>query len=98
MNTWYLYLIRCRSNTLYTGITTDVKRRFAEHQSGSKKGAKYLKGKGPLQLVFSVEVGSKSQACKAEIAVKRLTKSRKEYLIKHPKTWSILSTQSADLT
>lgn len=76
---WYLYIIRCRNNSLYTGITTDVERRFLEHSSG--KGAKYLKGKGPLTLVFQTEVGTKSEAAKLEHLIKKLPKSKKEELI-----------------
>jgi putative endonuclease len=65
--------------SLYTGITTDVERRFAEHQAG--KGSKYLRGRGPLTLVFKEKVGSKNQALAVEIKVKKLTKARKEELI-----------------
>ena len=53
---WFLYLIRCKGGQLYTGIATNVERRFAEHQSG--KGSKYLRGKTPLQLVFQKKIGS----------------------------------------
>ncbi len=80
-NIWWLYLVRTQSGSLYTGITTDVQRRFAEHQAGGLKAAKSLKGKGPLSLVFSVAVGDRSQALKLEYKVKRLTKAKKEQLI-----------------
>ena len=76
---WFLYLIRCKSGQLYTGITTDVERRFAEHESG--KGAKFLRGKSPLQLVYQKKVGSRSEALKAELMVKKLSKADKEELI-----------------
>jgi len=76
---WFLYLIRCAGGQLYTGITTDVDRRLAEHESG--KGSKFLRGKSPLTLVFSQSVGSHSDALKAEIAVKRMSKAAKEKLI-----------------
>jgi len=61
---WFLYLIRTADNRLYTGITTDVPRRFRQHQAG--KGAKALRGKGDLQLAFSHEVGEHSLALRLE--------------------------------
>ncbi len=77
---WYLYLIRTAKGSLYTGITTDVERRFSEH-SGGQKGAKALKGKGPLTLEFSLPVGGRSNALKLEYQVKQLSKLNKEKLI-----------------
>ena len=77
--TWFLYLIRCKDRSLYTGITTDVNRRFAEHQSG--KGAKYLRGKAPLTLAFQQKIGSHSAALKAEASIKKLSKVDKEIII-----------------
>lgn len=78
---WYVYLIRTASNTLYCGVTTDVKRRFDEHQN-SKKGAKYLKGKGPLKLVWCQQVRNKKDAMVFEYKIKKtLTKADKEQLI-----------------
>ena len=79
---WYLYLIRCRYGSLYTGITTDVARRFAEHQGNSDTGAKYLRGRGPLVLVFQKKLGSRSLALGVESKVKKLSKARKEELIR----------------
>ncbi|RRF47832.1 GIY-YIG nuclease family protein [Klebsiella pneumoniae] len=76
---WFLYLIRTADNRLYTGITTDVPRRFRQHQSG--KGAKALRGKGDLQLAFSHEVGEHSLALRLEYRVKQLTKREKERLV-----------------
>lgn len=80
MAIWHLYLIRTRQNALYTGITTDVLQRLAEHKSG-KQGAKYLRSKGPLQLVYQTEIGSRSTASKAEYKIKRLTKPQKERIV-----------------
>ena len=77
--TWSLYLIRCNSGQLYTGITTDVERRFTEHGEG--KGAKFLRGKGPLELVFSEQIGDRSDALKMEIKIKKLRRSEKEIMI-----------------
>lgn len=81
MKTWSLYLIRTCQNTLYTGITTDVQQRLSEHETG-KQGAKYLRAKGPLQLVYQVELGSRSLASKAEYRIKKLTKKRKERIVR----------------
>jgi putative endonuclease len=82
MSDWYLYLIRCRDSTLYTGISTDVDRRLAQHQGEGNGGSRYLKGRGPLSLVFQEKLGSKSLALKVEHRVKRMSKARKEKLIK----------------
>lgn len=79
--TWFLYMIRCANGHLYTGVTTDVLRRFSEHQGGSAKSAKYLRGKGPLTLVYSETVGNRSDALKREIAVKKLSRTKKLALI-----------------
>ncbi|HFT5242627.1 TPA: GIY-YIG nuclease family protein [Yersinia enterocolitica] len=76
---WYLYLLRTASGMLYTGITTDVARRMAQHQSG--KGAKALRGKGTLTLVFHCDAGDRSTALKLEYRVKQLTKQQKEKLV-----------------
>ena len=82
MSDWYLYLIRCRDDTLYTGISTDVDRRFAQHQSEGHAGSRYLKGRGPLRLVFKEKLGSRSLALKVEHRVKRMAKARKEKLVR----------------
>jgi len=74
-------LIRCRNGRLYTGITTDVERRFEEHESGDKKGSKYLRGKAPLELVMKKRVGDRSMALKIEAKVKKLSKIEKELLV-----------------
>ena len=79
---WYLYLIRCRDGSLYTGITTNVARRFAEHQGSGDTGAKYLRGRKPLELVFQRKLGSRSLALGVESKVKKLSKARKEELIR----------------
>ncbi len=80
MNQWYLYIIKCRDGSLYTGISTDVKRRLAAHRDN--KGAKYLRGRGPLSLVFSKKIGSRALALKVESMVKKLPKHKKERLIR----------------
>lgn len=79
--TWWLYVIRCRDDSLYTGVTTDVQRRFAEHQQQGPKTARYLRGRAPLQLVFCVSVGERGQALKMEYRVKQLSRSEKLSMI-----------------
>ena len=84
MSGWYLYVVRCNDGSLYTGISTDVGRRFAQHQGKGDTGSKYLKGKGPLTLVFKKKVGSKGLALQVERRVKKLSKARKEKLVEVP--------------
>lgn len=78
-NTWYLYILRCKDSTLYTGITTDVEKRFQTHQSG--KGAKYTRGRRPLELVYRELCGTHSDALKREREVKQLSREEKQKLI-----------------
>ncbi len=75
-----LYILRCADGTLYTGISTDIARRVDEHRSG-KRGAKYLRGKTPLELVYTVLVGDRSTATRAEFFVKQLDRAGKQKLI-----------------
>ena len=77
---WYVYILRCGDGTLYTGITDDIPRRLAAHRSG--KGAKYTRGRGPLELVYQEQVPDKSAALRREIQIKRLRRAEKEKLIK----------------
>ncbi len=77
-------MIRCNDNSLYTGISTNVERRLLEHQGKDKKGAKYLKGKGPLELVWQCKACNRSIASKLEHAIKKLPKDEKEKLIVDP--------------
>lgn len=78
---WYLYMVRCRNGTLYTGITTDVERRLVEHQEGGPRAARYLRGKGPLELVYTMGAGDRAQASALEYRVKSLTRADKQSLI-----------------
>lgn len=82
MNQWFIYMIRTASGALYTGITTDVDRRFSEHQAGAPKGARSLRGKGPLELVFSAETRDRVTASRLEWQVKRWRRSQKEALVR----------------
>ncbi len=76
---WHLYLVRCRDGALYTGISTDVGRRFAEHQAG--RGSRYLAGRGPLLLALSIPVGDRSRAARLEWLVKKQTNKVKDDLL-----------------
>ena len=72
-------MLRCGDGSLYTGIATDVKRRLEEHRADA--GAKYLRGRGPLEVVFQSELGSRSLATRAELRIKSLSRSGKEEFI-----------------
>ena len=77
---WYLYILRCGDGTLYTGISNDVDKRLAAHRAG--KGAKYTRGRGPLELVYREELPDHSAALKREYEVKALPRAEKEKLTK----------------
>ena len=76
---WKVYILRCGDGTLYTGISNDVESRLKAHQSG--KGAKYTRGRGPLEMAYQENCGSYSDALKREAQIKKLTKREKEQLI-----------------
>ena len=76
---WFVYILRCGDGTLYTGVTDDVQRRLAAHRAG--KGAKYTRGRGPLELVYTQEQPDKSAALRREFQIKKLTPPQKELLI-----------------
>ena len=75
---WYVYMVRCRDNSLYTGYTNDPQRRLMVHNAG--KGAKYTRSRLPVTLVYQEEFSDKIEAQKREWAVKQLTKAQKEAL------------------
>lgn len=76
----YTYILQCADDSLYTGVTTDLERRVAEHNS-DPKWAKYTKAKRPVKLVWSETSETRSQACKKEREIKHLTKVQKQQLI-----------------
>lgn len=76
---WHLYILRCKDGSLYTGITTDVEKRLEMHRSG--KGAKYTRGRAPLELVYREECGDHSAALKRELEIKAFSKEKKLLLI-----------------
>lgn len=75
MAAWHLYLLRCGDGTLYCGIALDVAARLKRHQEG--KGAKYTRGRGPLELVYEEVCGTKSLALQRERIVKRMPRAAK---------------------
>ncbi len=72
---WYLYLVLCADQTLYCGITTDLERRLAQHNNGT--GAKYTRGRGPVELYYSQECPDHSSALKLEAQIKKLSRAEK---------------------
>ncbi|MDQ7043743.1 MAG: GIY-YIG nuclease family protein [Sulfurimonas sp.] len=78
--TYFVYILKCVDNTLYTGITTDLKRRLYEHNN-LDKGAKYTKLRRPVELVYSEESEDRSSASKREYVIKKLTRKEKLELI-----------------
>ena len=78
---YFVYIVKCIDNSLYTGITTNISRRIHEHNF-TKKGAKYTKTRRPVTLVYSEEYRSRSDASKREYQIKKLSKIEKEMIIK----------------
>ncbi len=76
---WYVYILRCRDGTLYTGMTDDLLKRLGAHNAG--KGAKYTRGRGPVELVYHEQLETKAEACRREYAIKQLTRQEKTELI-----------------
>jgi putative endonuclease len=84
MMVWSIYMVRGKDKKIYTGISTNVSRRFDEHQGTGTKGAKFLRGRGPLELLIVQPVGSRSDALRVEHRVKRLPRSQKENIVREP--------------
>jgi len=79
----YVYVVRCGDDTLYTGYTTELVRRIREHNEGT--GAKYTRGRAPIQLVYAEEGENRSWGLKRERAIKNLSRQEKEALIAEAK-------------
>mgnify|MGYP003938240369 CR=1 FL=1 len=77
---WFVYLLRCSDQSLYTGITTNMEQRLHEHNH-SEKGAKYTRGRRPVQLVYHEQLTSRSLAASREYQIKRFSRLQKEKLI-----------------
>lgn len=78
----FVYMLRCKDGSLYTGWTNDLEHRLAMHSSG--RGAKYTRGRGPLELVYSEELPDKEAALRRECAIKKLCREQKLALLQ---TW-----------
>ena len=76
---WVLYMLRCRDGSLYTGSTNNLEKRLEAHRSG--KGAKYTRGRCPLELVYTEKCEDKSAALKREVEIKKLSRDEKIQLI-----------------
>lgn len=79
---WYTYILRCNDRSLYTWVTTDLQRRERQHNWELKGWAKYTRAKRPVKLVYFEEKENKSEACKRESEIKKLSKLKKEDIIK----------------
>ena len=78
---WYVYIILTKKNRFYTGITTDVERRFQQHSGSKVGGAKFFRSDTPLQIVYLLNCVNRSEATIKEMAIKKLTRVQKETLI-----------------
>lgn len=81
MPDWYVYIVRCADNSLYTGIAMNVEQRIDEHNNNNRLAAKYTRSRRPVVLVYQQRLSSRSDAAKREAVIKRLTKGEKERLI-----------------
>ncbi len=81
MNNWFVYIVRCADDSLYTGITKDVDRRIQEHNEGDKLAAKYTRARRPVILVYKETCDSRSAATKREIEIKLLSRRDKDVLL-----------------
>lgn len=79
MSRYYVYILRCNDNSLYTGFTVDLEKRLKKHRSGI--GAKYTRGRGPLHLVYCTSFSTKTEALREEMAIKKLSRKAKIQLI-----------------
>ena len=76
---WHVYIILCSDNSFYTGITTDIERRFQQHSAG--RGAKYFSGRQPLQVVYFENGHNRSSASRREMQIKALSRAGKDLMV-----------------
>ncbi|SCZ57707.1 GIY-YIG nuclease family protein [Thiohalomonas denitrificans] len=81
MADWHVYIVCCADGTLYTGVARDVERRVAEH-NGGPRGARYTRGRRPVELVYREAATDRAAACRREASIKGLSRSQKEALIR----------------
>ena len=94
MSDWHIYIIQTAKGQLYTGITNDPERRLKQHEEG--KGAKFLRGKGPLTMVFHQKLSNHSEAARLEPVIKRWSRQKKLALINNPECWAELTVNIID--
>lgn len=85
MCNWYVYIVRCSDDSLYTGITRDPERRVDEHNCNSQLGAMYTRGRRPVKLVYKEVHKTRSEAAKREYAIKQMDRNEKEALLDEQK-------------
>ncbi|WP_261844313.1 GIY-YIG nuclease family protein [Aliamphritea ceti] len=78
---WFVYILKCADKTLYTGVTTDLQRRVQEHNNNDRLGAKYTRTRRPVILQYHEACTGRSNACKRESSIKKLTRRAKLQLI-----------------
>ena len=78
---WVVYILRCVDDSLYTGVAKDAEKRLVEHNTDNVKGAKYTRARRPVVLVYQEACDSRSEACKREAAIKKLSRGDKLLLI-----------------
>ncbi len=81
MSNWYVYIIRCSDESLYTGITRDIERRIDEHNNSDLLGSKYTSTRRPVKLVYQETLNSRSNAAKREYEIKNLSRIEKKALV-----------------
>lgn len=81
-NDWFVYIVRCADDSLYTGITIDVDRRIQEHNEGDKLAAKYTRARRPVVLMYQEVCESRSAATKREIEIKQLSRKEKDEFLR----------------
>ena len=81
MSSWYVYIVRCADNSLYTGITKDLVRRISEHNCNDKSGAWYTRWRRPVKLAYKEGYKTRSSAAKREYEIKQMNKKEKEALL-----------------
>ena len=81
MSGWWVYMVRCRDDSLYTGIATDVERRVAEHNGCDRLAARYTRSRRPVELVYQEACSSRAAAAQREYGIKQLSRRDKERLI-----------------
>lgn len=82
---WFVYIIEADDGSLYTGVTTDIERRFLEHKKG-KRGARYFYGRKPYRVVYREEGHNRSSACRREAVIKKYSRQEKQRLIRQATT------------